>query len=137
MTQRVHGELAAQAGGLVLLQVLSITERTEELPEFHKALQGAQNEGGLRVLDDTKRSDLEEWAAHDGPAAVMAPHGPKGEGLARQYALMLQQRACERHGLDMAVMADEHLAMAAGGRGRSGRGRRACTSPLSAPWPLP
>ena len=98
-----HGRLGARTAsrgyfeGWCVLQVLS--EGAVGLDETRtRALREAVSHGGLRLLCDSVPSDVDQWVEHDGPAAVLAPHGPDGLTAARRRAQELHEhRLGRRH----------------------------------------
>ena len=81
--------------GWCVLQVMS--DGAIGLDESHtRVLREAVSHGGLKLLSDSIPPDVDLWVAHDGPAAVLAPHGPDGLGWARRRATELHENVLNR-----------------------------------------
>ena len=83
--------------GWCVLQML--TEARPAGADLTAALEEAEANGGLRLLRDNAPSDLREWK-HDGPAAVLTPHGPEGRSVGKEAVRAHHAASLRRAGIE-------------------------------------
>ena len=84
-----------------MLRVMADMNLTDEM---HSAFDKARSVGGLTILRDNNREEIDRWIAHAGTAVVLAPHEPSGVEAARHAMKQRTMAGAHRGGSQVLVV---------------------------------